>query len=41
LFDCLKSVCPSPTDEFSPWPDVTYIPMRSQDVRWNFVKVII
>jgi glutathione peroxidase len=35
-----KSLCPSPIDEFHPWPNITYAPMRSNDLRWNFEKVI-
>lgn len=34
-----KSRCPSPVDEFHPWPNVTYAPIRSNDLRWNFEKV--
>ena len=34
-----KSRCPSPIDEFHPWPNITYRPIRSNDLRWNFEKV--
>lgn len=35
----LKSLCPSPIDEIHPWPNITYSPIRSNDLRWNFEKV--
>jgi glutathione peroxidase-family protein len=34
-----KSLCPSPIEEFHSWPNITYAPMRSEDLRWNFEKV--
>ncbi|CAF1536873.1 unnamed protein product [Adineta steineri] len=41
IFTYLKSVCPSPIDEFHPWPNITYAPIRSNDLRWNFEKFLI
>lgn len=34
-----KSLCPSIIDEFHSWPNITYSPIRSNDLRWNFEKV--
>ncbi|UJR13332.1 hypothetical protein I4U23_000350 [Adineta vaga] len=41
LFTYLKKQCPSPIDEFHPWPNITYAPIRSNDLRWNFEKFLI
>ncbi|CAF1090220.1 unnamed protein product [Adineta ricciae] len=41
VFTYLKSRCPSPVDEFHPWPNITYRPVRSNDLRWNFEKFLI
>jgi len=40
LFIYFKSLCPSPIDEIHPWPNITYVPIRSNDLRWNFEKVV-
>ena len=39
LFTFLKSLCPSPINEFHLYPNITYVPVRSNDIRWNFEKV--
>lgn len=36
-----QSLCPSPIDEFRPYPNISYSPMRSADLRWNFEKFLI
>lgn len=36
-----QSLCPSPIDEFHPYPNISYTPIRSNDLRWNFEKFLI
>ncbi|CAF0837299.1 unnamed protein product [Didymodactylos carnosus] len=41
LFTFLKKHCPPPIDEIHSCPNITYVPVRSNDLRWNFEKFLI
>jgi len=41
LFSFLKESCPSVIDEFPPFGRITYQPVRTNDIRWNWEKILI
>jgi len=41
LYTFLKESCPPTIDEFPPFGRISYQPVRSNDIRWNWEKILI
>lgn len=41
MFTYMRSLCPSPVDSFADVKRLFYSPLRNDDTRWNFEKILL